>query len=363
MFINLAMAVACVLLFHAVWRDRIGQGAMTGSVAFALTPVFFSESVQFMDYMPATLLLLWSLHEIGKDRPSRSGFAMGLSIASRLSYSPFMIPLVASAKRGVDRRAVLSLVGLAGLVALISYGFPVSQFGMRLLEPVSLGGDEFARVMFRGTVRVWGAIGSLFLLGFLAVYGRKTSGWAWCGPIALVVGYLQYMRFPYDYGYLLPCLPFVLLWAGVTLPRRMFLALCAGLAIGPFLSVSKDKQLEGTAFSDLAVARERAAVSETVRLQLLAQPNAAAIVADLAPQVEFELGVKRPFNVIAKSKSEGGSRQVWSSISREELHALQTSGRRFFTTEYSLQTVNRVCGFDVRSQGVAVLPTPAPLNR
>lgn len=61
------------------------------------------------------------------------------------------------------------------------------------------------------------------------------------GAILYVIAFI---RLPLEAGYLIPAVPFVLIWLGLRLPHRGFVALCVALLVSPFfLSLESDSAL------------------------------------------------------------------------------------------------------------------------
>lgn len=374
----------CGVLFFATWRRLFGARAGVATLAFVMAPVFFSESVQFMDHIPALFLVLCSLYGVSRALTSAasrsfaawtalSGVCFGLAMATRLSVAPFLLPLfllvwirpsVGDVQPPLIPRWWLMPLAFAAISLAVAGAFywkPISYFGTVVLLPFNLDHDEPIRQIFRATVRVWGFAGTLGLLVCLAKGLPKTSGVGIAALAGLAVGYLQYLRFPFDYGYLLPALPFVLVWAGQALKGRSFLVLCAAIAIGPLLSVSKELRIEGTAFSDEAVVHQR----DREANQALGVLNRARqeglpvrmILADLAPEAEYKDRAKVPLTIEHKGRRASREALIKYNMREPEFKEFLQQGTTLWVLDYNVEVANRVSGFDLVKAGAKPIPT------
>ena len=63
------------------------------TLAFALTPVVYVNSVNTMDYMIALAFVLGSTYFVMVHRPLAAGMFLGLAIGSRITSGAMLLPL------------------------------------------------------------------------------------------------------------------------------------------------------------------------------------------------------------------------------------------------------------------------------
>lgn len=223
-----------------------------GALAFALTPVVFVNSVVAMDYLWSLAFVLAGLYFVVAARSVIAGGCIGLATAARLTASLAVLPLVwllcAQAEGGKRRERVIQF-GLAAVVfAAPWYLLPLVTYGPGFLRFYD-GTLPLHVALHRATLGVWGPVGFAAVaiaMGFALVRGRaprhrRVEQAALAGAILYVI---VFIRLPLEAGYLIPAVPLVLIWLGLRLPHRGFVALCVALFVSPFfLSIESDSAL------------------------------------------------------------------------------------------------------------------------
>ncbi len=233
-----ALFGCAAVLFFALILRRVGVTAyLLWALAFAFVPVIFVNSVCTIDYVPALAFSLASTYCLLSKWPVASGVLLGLAIGTRVTSGAMLLPLAiwGYLENSKDRRvrdalllvmATLVAGSAAYLPAFLKYGTAFFAFADWTVYPA------LQSVLLMGTKGVWGyspgtVIGSLLLLllvgGFLAF---KSSTWR-AGKHALIASGLvvvlytiAFLRAPFEAGYLVPIVPFVLLGIVLLYPPK-----------------------------------------------------------------------------------------------------------------------------------------------
>ena len=223
-----------------------------GALAFALTPVVFVNSVVAMDYLWSLAFMLAGLYFVVTGKSVIAGIGIGLATAARLTASLAALPLVwllwTQAEEGGRRGQVIRFGLAAVLFAAPWYLLPLATYGAGFLRFYD-GTLPLHIAAHRATLGVWGPVGFAAVavaVGFALVRRRPSRHRR--VEQAVLVGAILYgtafVRLPLEAGYLIPAVPLVLIWLGLRLPHRGFVALCVALFVSPlFLSLESDSAL------------------------------------------------------------------------------------------------------------------------
>jgi hypothetical protein len=225
-----------------------------------------------MDYLWAGAFIMGSLLLATDGRAAAAGLALGLAIGSRLTSAIFLPPLAlvlasrTPAPRG-RRFAIMALT--ATLTGAACYVPAYLAYGVRFLSYYEPQGPQKSAVEFfagmlhpaawafspifvvgQGTVGVFGllgaaAVGVCALATLIApALGAKARGarppavgplMLWALALGVGLPLLLYVRLPSDESYLIPAVPFLLLWLAARSSPRLFQATCLLLIASPFL--------------------------------------------------------------------------------------------------------------------------------
>jgi hypothetical protein len=268
--LNGATAVMCAIAagFFALSLRRLGRPeAVVAGLALAFTPVVYVNSVASMDYLWALGFLMASLYSLLGRRVVLAGVLAGLAVGCRLTsvlmLGPFSLFLLLEAAQPPGTRIVraLKLCGAAGATGLACFAPVLQRFGLTafLHEANHPGAAEALKA---ATLETWGLIGLLALAAAAVTVAvdrarerRKAPSLRELAPWLSAIGvYLAlYAALPNEAGYLIPAIPFVLLWLGALLPLRRFVALAGALAASSFFfGVGREATPGGPVTSRLA---------------------------------------------------------------------------------------------------------------
>lgn len=291
------LAVACFFLI----LEQIGcRDAMAGALAFAMTRVMYVHSVCLLDYVWAIAFVSCGYWLTLRDRPCLAGICLGLAIGCRITSGAMLLPLAVVwlwpwRAGNVRRLAIFAVASLAvgaicWLPVWLRYG---PAFFTYYPSPAT-----WKDIAIRATWPVWGGIGTagLAIGTTMAVWTRFRQGIAWdwqrhrhlvAGVLGLLLYAIAFIRLPLEAGYLLPAVPLLLLVLAILTERRVYLGICACLALSSLVDVGPRGLYAGAIFRDHA---ERAAaiaeVQETLR-QCPSLPPGSVVVCDrLLPLVQ-----------------------------------------------------------------------------
>jgi hypothetical protein len=239
--------------FFALSLRALGcKDYVLASLALAFTPVVFINSTNSMDYVWALAFIFASLYYALRRLPLAAGVFLGLAIGCRMTsalmFPPFCVMLAGGGGPRSHNHLRRLLVFSAGAFLLggVAYVPVILKYGLGFFTFYKGNYPSLPDVLGKATVAVWGLIGLLAIAGSLrsALLRREVESsipgsWsrrcdlAWA--MAIVIYGVAYLRLPYQSGYLIPAVPFVLLLLGRILRRRLFLFVCFALLLSPFL--------------------------------------------------------------------------------------------------------------------------------
>ena len=254
LWINGATAVmsAFAAVGLSLFARRLGFSvfpSLTAGLALAFTPIVYLNSVNAMDYVWALAFGLWGLHSASARRPALAGLLLGCAIGCRITLALFILPIAGLVFRDSGLVRILRMLVTALVVAIACYVPILHRMGLSFLtfsdQPFHAFAPYFLHTI---TVGLWGILGflSLILACVLAVAGG--ARWADSGVpererhflsrlcIGTIVLYvLLFLRLPVEAAYLIPVVPFVLLWLMQRLHPVLFLGLALDFVLSSYL--------------------------------------------------------------------------------------------------------------------------------
>ena len=250
LWINGATAVmsAFAAVGFALFTRKLGLSilaAVAAGMALAFTPVVYLNSTNAMDYVWALAFGLWAFCFGAARRPALAGLLLGCAIGCRITSALLLIPLAFLCMRTNGRGSAIRLLTMSVVTAFACY-LPVWR--QQGLSFIAFSGQPFRAfapyLLHHVTMGLWGILGflSLVLALLLAVWGgdrvvpvndRRFLSRLSLGTIALYT--LLFLRLPAEAAYLIPAIPFVLLWLAIRLHPVLFLGLALDLVLSSFL--------------------------------------------------------------------------------------------------------------------------------
>jgi hypothetical protein len=153
--VNPVLAGAAVLLAHSLVRRLSDRGTANAAVALlSMSPWFLYMSGEFMSHPLALVLGLLALLGVERQRDGESvslgavsGAALGLLLLTRPLEAALLAPVLAVRVLGcggprLRLRALAALVGAAGLVTAVSFGYNARLTGRPTYAPHTLWSDR-----------------------------------------------------------------------------------------------------------------------------------------------------------------------------------------------------------------------------
>ncbi|MFH1420283.1 MAG: hypothetical protein ABII12_18575 [Planctomycetota bacterium] len=254
-----ALLSAAAVGFFTCSVRRLGSGQyLWAGLALALTPVIFVNSTNSMDYVWALAFILAGHHCVLVRRPVFAGCLLGVAIGCRITSVgmalPLCILLFGASAASSRRRAVTEFLLATCLVATIACMPVAYRYGwgfLSFVEPPAY--PSVLSVFSRATLRTWGCVGSLAIVGGLcltalrvvvrgravgmsaAIFASNSRASIMAAAVAVGVYILAYLRLPLEEGYLIPAVPFVIILLGRLMTRRMFKCVCLALCVSPLV--------------------------------------------------------------------------------------------------------------------------------
>jgi len=295
----LASAVAAACLGLSLKRLNV-PGYVLAAFALAFTPVVFIESTTTMDYLWAVAFLLASLTCVLGGRAVVAGLLLGFAVGCRPSSAVMVLPLGYLMARGFERaprlRSALAFCAVAGATGFLCY---VVVFAHERWSWDFAAFIEFHReyvkgirrpptgeILRRATLSVWGALGcaALVLAGVLALipagrWQRLRRPVALASAFAMLMMFALFAKLPWVPAYLIPAVPFAILWCSQVLERPAFAAVCSLLALSGWVDLDVGGIRKGQVFQDHAERVADVAFTERILSEARALDHPSRIVA------------------------------------------------------------------------------------
>lgn len=233
----LAFYVAAVAAFRRLANGLAHAGLLT--LLFAATPLVLKNAATTMDYVPALAFLLTAWLALRRDRVLAAAILLGCAAGMRVSNVVFVLPAALFLWRRDDalwRAAGHTLV--AGVLAA-AFNWPLLAAWLTLRPegptppPKSLA--TWALMAGYNALNLWGlvAVVALLLVAAHSLWRHRATlaRRLWRDPACLaeataVAAFAAlFLLLPDEAEYLLPCVPFVYLLLGRTLPRATLVLL------------------------------------------------------------------------------------------------------------------------------------------
>ena len=272
-YYNLLSAIASVIavVFFALALKQINfKHYLFASFAFAFAPIVFISSTYTIDYMLAMAFILGSFYFLLKNNFWLAGIFLGIAIGFRITSAAMLIPfcifLLPITKGSLKNIFILALtsyiVGLLSYFPVIkTYGFSFFTFADQFPYP------NLTKVFYKATIGVFGTIGILTIIGVklktvLKILSKKLNlipqelpkNIFYASCCAIIIYFISYFRLPQKSAYLIPAIPFVILFYGYYLSSKGFKIFCTLLTLSSFLfSINITDSFRGAKYSSLAM--------------------------------------------------------------------------------------------------------------
>lgn len=239
------------------------------SVAFSFVPAFFIAGTYTIDYNLGLLFVLISFLQLLYKRYWLAGILLGIATGFRISHLGFWLPwalLAFPARRSFI--PIIKIAVAAGIVALIAYLPPLLTYGVAFVDFHKPPFPGWASVFYKLTLGLWG-LPLLIFIGYFLIQklGKRLSYWMLQDYsvrmprgffAALVLIFLMqlavFLRLPFKSEFLIPFIPFALLYLGSLMSRNYTVGLAGFSLISCFLfGFDYQSDFRGSPSSSLAV--------------------------------------------------------------------------------------------------------------
>jgi hypothetical protein len=311
--VNGATALLSALAALALFRlsETLGLERVRATwlaLAFAFTPIVFQTSTSSIDYVWSICFVLWSAAYLASGRAWLAGCLLGAAIGARITAGGMLLPLlwlnVGTASRERRLTQALQLCLAAGATAAICFAPVLSTYGLSFFSHDQPPPLPWQRIAERATTEVWGSLGIYAWCGVSAIaacalkpltmaWRRSKTRWLVGSALsALIVFSSAFLMLPVEAGYLIPCVPFLLLIVAFLLPTLAIAELACLLLLSCFVGLDGDGlNAAGPVSAEHAGRLTQNAVVARVIRKAAATPGKALIIAGaLLPRIEVKLG-------------------------------------------------------------------------
>ncbi len=233
-----------ILTFYQICRKLNLLRPFALSIIFSFIPAFFIAGTFIIDYNFGLLFVLISFLQLLHKRYWLAGILIGIATGIRISHLGFLLPwaiLAWSARR--DFKPALKMGFVAVAIAALAYTLPIVTYGAEFLDFHKPPFPGWANVFYKLSFGLWGIPLLTYLVIFLFKNIRKPLTFWMLQDytvrlpknffLSLVIIFIMqlavFIRLPFKSEFLIPFLPFFIIYLGALLHRRdtAIFAFCA----------------------------------------------------------------------------------------------------------------------------------------
>jgi len=240
--LTMLLSLLSVLTFAYLLKENKTSNKGLLTVTYAFTPLLLINSTNSMDYMWGLSFVIFSWYFIVRRRFIIGGIMMGLAVSARPQVTLFLIPFVFLLGRSdVRKRHIIQFV-LASLVISIIAFMPVYMtygFGFIHHYPprttwLQTGYGAIKHFGLPGLV-VLILIGVTSLKGFRVMMFKPTKNDLFI-LLSLIIAFLSFAVTPYHFEYLIPMIPFGLVFISRVAKKPLLILFCCFVLLHGFLT-------------------------------------------------------------------------------------------------------------------------------
>lgn len=243
-----ALLSTIAVIFFFLILDRYRLQAVIGSLMLAFTPAFYIHSSDAMDYNWSLCFLLGSFYFLGKRWVLLSALFLALATGCRITAAvaiiPFMYYLFLASE---NRKNIFQFVLLTVILIFLIYAPAIKHYGFSFFNYVNqFGYPPLIKSLYKASFGVWGTTG-LLATGIAIIFSakelfKKTYSSAYRPLISSIIllvflFVLLYFYEPHKSGYLIPVIPFVIVFILLFVKNVIHQTwICAMLIVGCFFA-------------------------------------------------------------------------------------------------------------------------------
>ncbi len=269
-FSVLASLVAVGFFFKALKKIQL-KGAFAAALMFCLTPVFYIAGTYTIDFAWTVAFVMVSFYYLLDRKFIVSGIMLGMATGCRLTSEMFLLPWLIIVWNVFDWKTSIKdfmkvavpavVIGILWFIpAYLNYGSAFFDYSDQFPYP------PLAKVIYKASIGVFGLTGMIALCVFgivsLNAWRKKQlnavtlfSSERLLLVCALIIGLhiASYLRLPQKSGYMVPMIPFVIIFLVLGLREKQLRIATVLFVIAPFLfSINITDNLRGAKSTPLA---------------------------------------------------------------------------------------------------------------
>lgn len=270
--LSVLMSMAAVGFFYLALKKMQLSTAFWAALMLCFTPVFFISGTYTIDFAWSLAFIMASFYFLLDRKFFLSGIMLAMATSCRITSEAFLLPWIILLYSRLDfnawvrnslKLALPAIVfGFAWYIpAYLNYGSAFFDYSDQFPYP------SLPKVIYKASIGVFGLIG-LFLFAVFSIPAinalRKkelqpltlfyTERMLLASVTVIVLMILSYLRLPQKSGYLVPLIPFVILFFALTLNERKFYFMTILFLLSPFFfSVNLTDSIRGAEHSAGAI--------------------------------------------------------------------------------------------------------------
>lgn len=236
------------VVFFFLICERYKLNAFTGAVMLAFTPVFYIHSSDAMDYNWSLCFLLGSFYFLGRRWIFLSAFFLALAIGCRITAGIALIPFLLYLFLASEKKSnILQYAALTLIVTFIIFSPAIKRYGFSFFNYVNqFGYPPLIKTFYKASFGVWGTIGFLAITTAVIYaakeflnksYNRSYNPLIYTSVVLTILFTLLYFYEPHKAGYLIPVVPFIILFILLFITDFTYQAvMCLMLVAGCFVA-------------------------------------------------------------------------------------------------------------------------------
>lgn len=245
--LSVLFTVGCCLYLFRILKFLKMKFSFFTSIVFSFVPIIYINSTVAMEYNWSLFFLLGSVYYLLKKNIWTSALFLGLMISARFNNIIFLPALLSLAyfHTGKEIKKTIHFLLLSSLFTGIFFSPVLLKYGLNFFQ--NSGDSEFnlASLLSLGTLYVYGALGvvaislALVMQFFLGGYQKTKEPYrnyfmVFC-VVIIVLNLVFFIKYPLEAGYLIPSVPFVLIFLQHILNERLMKFVLVSLFLSPFL--------------------------------------------------------------------------------------------------------------------------------
>lgn len=233
------MSAIAIMFLTLVFKHYDEQKYWLAALAIAFTPIFYVASVYTIDYVWAAAFFSGAWYFMLKRKYYLFSLFFALSVGCRInsiSLLPVFILIDYAENNEFNFKRMAIYTFLSVLLSVFFYLPVINVYGFDFFDY----SDQFPypswqKIIYKSTIGVWG------LLGFIIVFIELTSVKTWKNKNALifvtvlVIQFLAYLKLPQKSAYLIPLIPFTILFLMQNNQLKKFAFICFAIILSSFV--------------------------------------------------------------------------------------------------------------------------------